>query len=78
MFTFDLFDLHNYRWSILCKIQRVISVKRFSIDSGDMVRVGHAGIECEDEVYPLGYANRPHNELLPHGGYFMSVNKNEF
>jgi len=38
-FTFNLFYLHNYKWPILCKIRRVISVKRFSIDRGVTVKV---------------------------------------
>ena len=77
-FTFNLFYLHNYKWPILCKIRRVISVKRFSIDRGVTVKIGHTRIGCKGKVYPLGYANHPHNEQSPHRGYFMSVNKKEF
>ena len=78
MFTFDLCRLQKAEMPNLCKIRRVISVKRFSIDSGVTVKIGHTRIGCKGKVYPLGYANHPHNEQSPHRGYFMSVNKNLF
>ena len=78
MFTFDLCRLQKAVMLNLCKIRRVISVKRFSIDRGVTVKIGHTRIGCEGKIYPLGYANHPNNELSPHGGYLMSVNKNKF